>query len=93
MPPSDEIFAIELTPRVAKKVTTRIHRIPNNPTVYVDVRPNNDQVCVWSLPEINVDSGIQTLDEVDNIQIIHEDNQMKVPIKAHFSPIEPANQE
>lgn len=67
--------------------------IPKIPIVCVELKPRIPQVCVWSLPEIRVDSGIQTLVEVDNIQMIQEDSQMKVPMKAIFSPMDSANQE
>lgn len=70
-----------------------MNKIAKAPINSVPCRPKKSQLCVVSLPKISAEIEIYSLEALETNQSTQLASQTKVPIKAHFSPIEPANQE
>ena len=92
-PPTVETLAIASIPRDEKNVTIKTPMIPITPKVSTEDNPNKCHDEVVSFPKITDDNGIQKLEAVWTSQTIQAANQMKVPTKAHFSPIDPSSHE
>lgn len=92
-PPIEDMILIPVIPLDDKYVDTIMNKIASTPINGVPHKPNKSQLCVVSLPKISAEIEIQSLEALDTSHNTQLASHTKVPIKAHFSPIEPASQE
>ena len=92
-PPKELILVIPFIPCELSRVTRRTNRIARIPISSVELKIQKCQRWVVSCPNSSAERVIHNREALETSQRIQLDSQMKVPMKASFSPIDPANQE